>query len=315
MDVKRAFVTVVILCISTMTTVVLFGTGIDSVVRKHFLQTIQPEATPCPDSRKKPVKKIVKYKYYPNEEPFQPICHNCAFVVGSGHMIDAKKGREIDKNDCILRPNDAPTSGYEPDVGAKTTIRSVDHRSLDFITKRLKSGRPFDDLHENMTFVVFSSQNATNWKKVVKQIKALRTNHPAMKFVIHENDWLNSIQEIFRKEVDNSTGHIWISNGFYSLLLLKEICSNISVYGMSDPNYCFLKGNNDVQYHYYFGYSGLECATFLKHAKAKDYAHRFLSEKTVYEIWRRTWKNLIFRYPVWPLSNSNSNFDDTFTNK
>lgn len=284
----------------------VFILSMDSDMQERISQRLHPLSTQRLEYIERPVKQIIKYSYYPSEGPFTLVCKNCALVVGSGHMIDAKKGREIDKNDCVLRPNDAPTSGYEPDVGAKTTLRSVDHRSLDFIRKRIQSGRPFDDLHANATLIVFSSRNASDWSEVSNKIIAMKKQHPGMKFVIHENDWMSFIEATFNKEIDNSTENIWISNGFYSLLLLKEICSNISVYGMSDPNYCFQKGNNDVQYHYYFGYTGLECATFMTHAKAKENTHRFLAEKFVYQKWRKEWGNLVFRYPVWPPSNESS---------
>lgn len=243
----------------------------------------------------------IKYKYYPSGDPFHFSCRSCAFVVASGHMIDAKKGREIDGNDCVLRPNDSPTTDYEVDVGGKTTMRSVDHRSLEFIKKRILSGRTFDKQLRNMTFLVFTSENSTDWHKVTGQIAYLHKSHSGVKFVIHEREWMKFVVDKFRNEVDNSTNDIWISNGFYSLLFLHEICSNISVYGMSHPKYCYETGNNDVQYHYYFGYSGLECATFMQHANAEGSTHRFLTEKFTFDKWRHTWKNLKFQYPSWPV--------------
>lgn len=58
----------------------------------------------------------------------------CAVVGNAGHVLGSGLGREIDAHDVVLRFNEAPTEGFESDVGSRTTHRIVhysDHiRSL-----------------------------------------------------------------------------------------------------------------------------------------------------------------------------------------
>ncbi|XP_036332817.1 beta-galactoside alpha-2,6-sialyltransferase 2 isoform X2 [Rhagoletis pomonella] len=47
----------------------------------------------------------------------------CVIVSSAGSLYGSKLGRFIDTHDVVMRFNHAPTSGYEVDVGSKTTIR------------------------------------------------------------------------------------------------------------------------------------------------------------------------------------------------
>jgi len=50
---------------------------------------------------------------------------SCGVVSSSGSLWGSKLGEDIDSNDVVIRFNDAPTSGYERDVGERTTLRIV----------------------------------------------------------------------------------------------------------------------------------------------------------------------------------------------
>ncbi|KAG8507913.1 Alpha-N-acetylgalactosaminide alpha-2,6-sialyltransferase 3 [Galemys pyrenaicus] len=50
-------------------------------------------------------------------------------------MIGQKVGNEIDQSSCIWRMNNAPTKGYEEDVGHMTMIRVVSHTSVPLLLK------------------------------------------------------------------------------------------------------------------------------------------------------------------------------------
>ncbi|XP_068135314.1 beta-galactoside alpha-2,6-sialyltransferase 1-like [Hyperolius riggenbachi] len=64
-------------------------------------------------------------QYLPNKTLNEEVRQlgRCAVVMSSGSMNSSKLGNEIDSHDAVLRFNDAPTKGFETDVGSKTTIR------------------------------------------------------------------------------------------------------------------------------------------------------------------------------------------------
>ncbi|KAB0361869.1 hypothetical protein FD754_006025 [Muntiacus muntjak] len=67
--------------------------------------------------------------------PLQLDCNLCAIVSNSGQMVGQKVGNEIDQSSCIWRMNNAPTKGYEEDVGRMTMIRVVSHTSVPLLLK------------------------------------------------------------------------------------------------------------------------------------------------------------------------------------
>lgn len=48
---------------------------------------------------------------------------SCALVSNSGALKGANLGAEVDAHDLVFRFNNAPTKGYEADVGSKTSVR------------------------------------------------------------------------------------------------------------------------------------------------------------------------------------------------
>lgn len=63
-------------------------------------------------------------------------CNQCALVSSSGQMLSAGLGEEIDSNQCVIRMNNAPTEGYEQDVGNRTSLRVVSHTSVPLLVKK-----------------------------------------------------------------------------------------------------------------------------------------------------------------------------------
>ncbi|XP_073872543.1 alpha-N-acetylgalactosaminide alpha-2,6-sialyltransferase 6 isoform X4 [Macaca fascicularis] len=63
-------------------------------------------------------------------------CHQCVIVSSSSHLLGTKLGPEIERAECTIRMNDAPTTGYSADVGNKTTYRVVAHSSVFRVLRR-----------------------------------------------------------------------------------------------------------------------------------------------------------------------------------
>lgn len=53
-------------------------------------------------------------------------CSTCSIVGYSGHLLNSKLGEKIDEADCVFRLGRAPSLGYHPDVGLRTTFRVLD---------------------------------------------------------------------------------------------------------------------------------------------------------------------------------------------
>ncbi|XP_040575691.1 beta-galactoside alpha-2,6-sialyltransferase 2-like [Lepeophtheirus salmonis] len=56
--------------------------------------------------------------------------NSCAVVTNSGSLINSGLGTFIDSHDLIIRFNDGPTSGFEKDVGSKTSLRVVNSQII-----------------------------------------------------------------------------------------------------------------------------------------------------------------------------------------
>nr|XP_040576019.1 beta-galactoside alpha-2,6-sialyltransferase 2-like [Lepeophtheirus salmonis] len=54
--------------------------------------------------------------------------NSCAVVTNSGSLINSGHGTFIDSHDLIIRFNDGPTSGFEKDVGSKTSLRVINSK-------------------------------------------------------------------------------------------------------------------------------------------------------------------------------------------
>ncbi|XP_077929022.1 alpha-N-acetylgalactosaminide alpha-2,6-sialyltransferase 3 isoform X4 [Halichoerus grypus] len=84
---------------------------------------------------RRPLRTHYGYINVRTQEPLQLDCDLCAIVSNSGQMVGQKVGNEIDQSSCIWRMNNAPTKGYEEDVGRMTMIRVVSHTSVPLLLK------------------------------------------------------------------------------------------------------------------------------------------------------------------------------------
>jgi hypothetical protein len=60
---------------------------------------------------------------FPSHDAGRARFRTCAIVGSAGHLLNTSLGVAIDAHEMVLRFNEAPTTGYERDVGTRTTHR------------------------------------------------------------------------------------------------------------------------------------------------------------------------------------------------
>nr|KAF6315453.1 ST6 N-acetylgalactosaminide alpha-2,6-sialyltransferase 4 [Myotis myotis] len=76
------------------------------------------------------------YSRVPDGKPLvRGPCHSCAVVSSSGQMLGSGLGTQIDGAECVLRMNQAPTVGFEVDVGQRSTLRVISHTTVPLLLR------------------------------------------------------------------------------------------------------------------------------------------------------------------------------------
>ncbi|XP_054376680.2 alpha-N-acetyl-neuraminyl-2,3-beta-galactosyl-1,3-N-acetyl-galactosaminide alpha-2,6-sialyltransferase isoform X3 [Pongo abelii] len=76
------------------------------------------------------------YSSVPDGKPLvREPCRSCAVVSSSGQMLGSGLGAEIDSAECVFRMNQAPTVGFEADVGQRSTLRVISHTSVPLLLR------------------------------------------------------------------------------------------------------------------------------------------------------------------------------------
>ncbi|XP_067419424.1 alpha-N-acetylgalactosaminide alpha-2,6-sialyltransferase 3 isoform X2 [Emydura macquarii macquarii] len=134
------------------------------------------------------------------QEPLQLACDLCAIVSNSGQMAGQKVGIEIDRSSCIWRMNNAPTKGYEEDVGEKTTIRVVSHTSVPLLLKNPE----YFFKEANSTFYViwgpFRNMRKDGNGIVYNMLKKAVDSYPDAKIYVTTEKRMSYCDGVFKKE-------------------------------------------------------------------------------------------------------------------
>ncbi|OXB72145.1 UNVERIFIED_CONTAM: hypothetical protein H355_000862 [Colinus virginianus] len=226
-------------------------------------------------------------------------CHQCAIVTSSSHLLGTRLGAEIDQTECTIRMNDAPTTGYEADVGNKTTFRVVAHSSVYRVLKR-----PQEFVNKTPeTVLIFWGPPAKMQKGLLKIIQRVGASFPNMTAYVVSPRRMKQFDELFRGETgkDREKSRSWLSTGWFTMGIAVELCDTVHVYGMVPPNYCSQRPQpRRMAYHYYEPKGPDECTTYIHNERSRrGNHHRFITEKRVFASWAAPY-NITFSHPAWP---------------
>ncbi|XP_039462506.1 alpha-N-acetylgalactosaminide alpha-2,6-sialyltransferase 5b isoform X2 [Oreochromis aureus] len=192
-------------------------------------------------------------------------CRTCALVTSSGQLTASKRGEEIDRSECVIRMNDAPSLGHQQDVGRRTSLRVIAHSSLQRV---LRSRQELLNMSQDTVFIFWgpsSCMRRDGKGHVYDNLKLLNQLLPKLKIYIISRIKMLKFDELFKKEtgIDRSSSH---------------------------PT---------VPYHYYEPSGPSECSMYLSHERNRRGSHhRFITEKAVFANWART-RDIHFYQPNW----------------
>ncbi|KAM9326347.1 alpha-N-acetylgalactosaminide alpha-2,6-sialyltransferase 6 [Gastrophryne carolinensis] len=227
-------------------------------------------------------------------------CSSCVLVTSSSHLLNTGLGPRIDQAECIIRMNDAPTTGYEKDVGNKTTYRVVAHSSVYRVLRRPQeflSRAPRQTLIFWGPPIKMQQNSKANLYHIIQRASSVFPNVSA--FVVSPKN-MARFDELFRAETgrDREKSHSWLSTGWFTMVIAVELCNNVHVYGMVPPNYCS-KRQHKMPYHYYEPKSSDECTIYIQNERGRrGNHHRFITEKLVFARWASVY-NISFSHPEW----------------
>lgn len=115
-------------------------------------------------------------------------------------MAGQRVGIEIDKSSCIWRMNNAPTRGYEEDVGKRTTVRVVSHTSVPLL---LKNPEYFFKETNNTVYVIwgpFRNMRRDGNGIVYNMLRKTVDSYPTAKIYVTTEKRMSYCDAIFKKE-------------------------------------------------------------------------------------------------------------------
>ncbi|MCI4381465.1 hypothetical protein PGIGA_G00252030 [Pangasianodon gigas] len=157
-------------------------------------------------------------------------CRSCSVVGNSGNLLSSHYGELIDSSDFVIRINQAPTQGFEHDVGYRTTHHVMYPESAIDLQNSSTSLLliPFKILDlEWLTSALTSGHINFTYMPVRPRITANRHN-----VLVYNPSFMKYVYEVWLENHGR-----YPSTGFLSLILALHICDQVNVFGFgADQN-------------------------------------------------------------------------------
>ncbi|KAA8590002.1 hypothetical protein FQN60_013367 [Etheostoma spectabile] len=234
-----------------------------------------------------------------DQKPMKMHCRTCALVTSSGQLTGSKRGEEIDRSECVIRMNDAPSINYQQDVGQRTNLRVVAHSSLQRV---LRSRQELLNASQDTVFIFWgpsSCMRRDGKGHVYNNLRLLNQLLPKLKVYVISRIKMLKFDELFKKEtgIDRKSSNSWLSTGWFTMAIAVELAS-------SHPS---------LPYHYYEPSGPDECSMYLSHERSQRGSHhRFITEKAVFANWART-LNIHFHQPDWKPATLTTSMNSSYT--
>ncbi|XP_053309587.1 CMP-N-acetylneuraminate-beta-galactosamide-alpha-2,3-sialyltransferase 2-like [Spea bombifrons] len=159
----------------------------------------------------------------PYEEQENRPCRSCAVVGNSGNLKGSGHGEKIDSHGFIFRMNGARTSGFEADVGSRTTHHFMYPESAVHLPHGV-----------HMVLIPFKLQDLKWITSALTTGEVTFTYTRVKKFIEADKDKVLIFNPAFFKYIhDNWTNHHgkYPSTGMLAIFFAIHICDEVSVFG------------------------------------------------------------------------------------
>ncbi|XP_010611969.1 alpha-N-acetyl-neuraminyl-2,3-beta-galactosyl-1,3-N-acetyl-galactosaminide alpha-2,6-sialyltransferase [Fukomys damarensis] len=200
----------------------------------------------------------------------------------------------------MLRMNQAPTVGFEVDVGRRSTLRVISHTSVPLL---LRNYSHYFQQARDTLYVVWGQgrhMDRALGGRTYRTLLQLTQMYPGLQVYTFTERMMAYCDQIFQDETGKNRRQSgsFLSTGWFTMILALELCEEIVVYGMVSDSYCRERSHPSVPYHYFEKGRLDECQMYLAHERAPRSAHRFITEKAVFSRWAKK-RPIVFAHPSW----------------
>ncbi|KAK7888906.1 hypothetical protein WMY93_024466 [Mugilogobius chulae] len=148
-----------------------------------------------------------------DRKPLKMHCKTCAFVTSSGQLVGKNMGEKIDRSECVIRMNDAPSLGYQRDVGRRTSVRVIAHSSLQRV---LRNRQQLLNSSQDTVFIFWGPSHLMRRDgkgHVYNNLRLLKHVMPTLKVYMISRIQMLKFDELFKKEtgIDRKKSNLWLS--------------------------------------------------------------------------------------------------------